>query len=108
MWTTAIKGLLAHKMRLATTALAVALGVTFLAGTLILTDTIGRTFDNLFADVYRDTDGVVRAEAAFEGTNQTGDQRGRIAASVVDTVRAVPGVARAEGSGVRLHPADRQ
>ena len=45
---TTIKGLLARKRRLLTTALAVTLGVAFMSGTLVLTDTIGKTFDDLF------------------------------------------------------------
>ena len=44
---------LAHKRRLASTFLAVVLGVAFLAGNLVLTDTITKTFDDLFADVFR-------------------------------------------------------
>ena len=56
-----IKGLLAHKLRFALTALAVILGVSFMSGTMILTDTISRTFDNLFADVNRGTDAYVRS-----------------------------------------------
>jgi putative ABC transport system permease protein len=61
------KGLLGHKFRFVATALAVTLGVAFTAGTLVLTDTIRTTFDNLFANVYQGTDAVVRAKAAFEG-----------------------------------------
>ena len=34
MWKVTIKGLLAHKLRLALTGLAIVLGVTFIAGTL--------------------------------------------------------------------------
>ena len=45
------KGLLAHKIRLATTAIAVLIGVAFMAGTLVLTATIGSTFDGLYADI---------------------------------------------------------
>ena len=37
----------ARKLRLLTTSLAVVLGVAFMAGTLVLTDTIGTTFDDL-------------------------------------------------------------
>ena len=37
-----IKGLLAHKLRFALTALAVMLGVAFMSGTMVLTDTISR------------------------------------------------------------------
>jgi putative ABC transport system permease protein len=93
-----VRGLLANKFRLAGTALAVILGVAFMAGTLVLTDTIGKTFDDLFADVYKDTDAVVRQEAAFGGVQGSADVRGRIDESLVDTVRDVDGVADAEGS----------
>lgn len=97
MFRTAWKGLLGHKFRFAATALAVTLGVAFMAGTLVLTDTIRATFDNLFSDVYRGTDAVVRAKAAFEGPAGTGVQRGRIDAALVDTIARVDGVAAAEG-----------
>jgi putative ABC transport system permease protein len=93
-----LKGLLAHKFRLAATALAVMLGVAFMAGTLVLTDTIGRTFDELFGDVFKDTDAVVREKAAFSGEQGAGDQRGRVDASLVRTVAGVEGVALAEGT----------
>ena len=91
------KSLLGHKFRFVATALAVTLGVAFTAGTLVLTDTIRTTFDNLFANVYQGTDAVVRAKAAFEGPPGAGTQRGRVDAALVDTVRRVEGVAAAEG-----------
>src|SRR5689334_17503576 len=97
MLLTTLKGLIAHKLRLATTALAVSLGVAFLTGTLVLNDTMRSTFNQLFASVYAGTDAVVREKAAFEGPQNTGQQRGRIDASVLDTVRRVDGVAHAEG-----------
>ncbi|HET7490190.1 MAG TPA: ABC transporter permease, partial [Acidimicrobiales bacterium] len=97
MFRTTLKGLLARKGRLFMTALAVTLGVSFMAGTLVLTDTIGKTFDDLFADVYKDTDAVVRAKAAFEGPQGIGAQRGRVDSSLVATVQAVDGVRAAEG-----------
>jgi putative ABC transport system permease protein len=93
-----VKGLLAHKLRLAATALAVMLGVAFMAGTLIFTDTISRTFDDLFGDVFRDTDAVVRQQEAFSAPQGEGAQRGRVDASLVGTVAAVDGVAQAEGN----------
>jgi|SRR5690349_8756144 len=83
------KSLLGHKFRFVATALAVTLGVAFTAGTLVLTDTIRTTFDNLFANVYQGTDAVVRAKAAFEGPPGAGTQRGRVDAALVDTVRGV-------------------
>ena len=98
MFKVTVKGLLAHKVRVAATALAVMLGVAFMAGTLVLTDTIGRTFDDLFGDVFEGTDAVVRREAAFSSPEGQGDQRGRVDASLVRTVAAVDGVAEADGT----------
>jgi len=97
MWRTALRNLLAHKRRLFTTGLAVMLGVAFMTGTLVLADTITRTFNDLFADVYKGTDAVVRAEAAFKDPNGFADQRGRVDAPLVDVVRGVPGVAAVAG-----------
>lgn len=97
---TAIKNLIAHRLRLMATALAVILGVALMAGTLVLTATMQRTFDNLFADVYRGTDAVVRAQATFEGLQNVDPaaQRGRVDASLMTSVQAVSGVAAADGS----------
>src|SRR5215469_5466472 len=70
------RGLLARKFRLFATALAVTLGVAFMAGTMVLTDTIGNTFNNLSAGVYKGTDAEVRAKVAFSGPMMGGaDQR---------------------------------
>ncbi|HEY3095845.1 MAG TPA: FtsX-like permease family protein [Acidimicrobiia bacterium] len=95
-----IKGLLAHKLRFALTALAVMLGVAFMSGTMVLTDTISRTFDNLFADVNRGTDAYVRSRqslsSGFGGPARR--QRGRVPASVVPEIRSVDGVADAQGN----------
>jgi putative ABC transport system permease protein len=98
MFSTTIAGLLAHKYRLFATALAVTLGVSLMVGTLVLVNTILGTFDDLFGNVYRGTDAVVRAEAAFDAGPMNGEQRGRVSASLVNTVARVPGVAVAEGS----------
>ena len=95
---TTLKRLLANKLRLVATALAVSLGVAFLAGTLVLTDTVTQTFDRLFASVYGGTDAVVRAKATFSGPENSGDQRGRVAATLITAVRQLPGVGHAEGS----------
>jgi putative ABC transport system permease protein len=55
-----IKGLLAHKLRLALTALAIVLGVTFISGTFVLTDTLNNTFSVLFGNIYQKIDFQVR------------------------------------------------
>jgi putative ABC transport system permease protein len=93
----ALKGLLGRKLRLVTTALAVVIGVAFMTGTLVLTDTMNRTFDDLFATVYKNTDAVVRAKAQFQSPMGMGAQRGRVSASLLPAVERVPGVEAAEG-----------
>ncbi len=96
MWRVTIKGLLAHKLRLALTALAIVLGVMFIAGTFVLTDTLNNTFQTLFGNIYQKIDFQVRGVAEFgSGGNAT---RNPIAESILPTVRAVPGVEAAQGS----------
>src|SRR4029453_1564087 len=95
-----LKGLLAHKLRLALTALAVVLGVSFVAGTYVLTDTITGFFDTAVADVNQGIDinvtvgdvGGVRDQGggAFSDTE-------RMPGSVLDTVKHVDGVDYADG-----------
>ncbi len=91
-----LKGLLAHKLRLALTALAVVLGVAFMAGSLVLTDTIRSVFDQLFTEVNAGTDAVVRKQETFEGAFGQ-SQRGRVTQADLDLVLGLPSVADAEG-----------
>ena len=92
-----LRGMLAHQLRLVLTTASIALGVAFLAGTLMLTDTMRLAFDQLFGQVSSGTDAVVRQEAAYDATAGVGLNRQPIAASVLDQVAAVDGVAAAEG-----------
>ena len=92
MWRITLVGLVAHKVRYALTALAVLLGVAFMAGTLVVTDTIGRTFDGLFTDIYHFTSAVVRGSQAFTPQTNFTSQRPKIDATIADRVRGVPGV----------------
>ena len=93
-----LKGLLAHKLRLLLTGIAVVLGVAFVAGTFVLTDTINRTFDTLFAEISAGTDITVRAESGFGDAANLESSRDALPASLLATVRAVRGVAAADGS----------
>ena len=67
-----------------------------MAGTLVFSDTIRRTFDDLFAGIYADTDSYVRAETSVD-LSQGVSQRARMPESIVATVAVVPGVAEAHG-----------
>jgi putative ABC transport system permease protein len=93
-----LKGLLAHKLRLALTALAIVLGVTFISGTFVLTDTLHNTFTTLFNRVYQNVDFQVRATAAFSNNGNAGANRNTIPESIAATVRQIHGVAYAEGT----------
>ncbi len=95
MWKVTIKGLLAHKLRLALTALAIVLGVTFISGTFVLTDTLHNTFTTLFSNIYSKIDFQVRGVAQLgSGGNAV---RNELPESLLATVRGVPGVAAADG-----------
>ena len=96
MWRVTIKGLLAHKLRLVLTGLAIVLGVTFIAGTFVLTDTLHNTFDSLFGNIYQNVNFQVRGVAQF-GSGGTAT-RNPVPESVLGTIRAVPGVEAAAGS----------
>jgi putative ABC transport system permease protein len=98
MFIATLRGMLAHKLRLALTTASIALGVAFLAGTLMLTDTMTLAFDQLFGKVSSGTDAVVRQESAYAQASGIGVSRPPIDASVLDQVRAVDGVAAAEGA----------
>jgi putative ABC transport system permease protein len=90
----AIRGLLARKLRLALTALAVALGVTLIAGTYIFTDTINKSFANIFVQSNKGTDVALSPNNDLSGDEDPPP----IPASVLRRVEQVPGVAQAEGS----------
>ena len=92
-----IKGLLAHKLRLVLTALAIVLGVTFISGTYVLTDTLHSTFTGLFSNIYSKIDFQVRGVAQF-GKNTPNAVRDPIPQSLLTAVRGVPGVAAADGT----------
>lgn len=93
MWKATIRGLLARKVRLALTALSVLLGVSFVAGTYVLTDTLDASFQTFFRQTVEGVDVVVRPRAPFGGDGE----RDRAPASLVRQVRGVPGVRTASG-----------
>ena len=103
MFRLTMRGLVAHKLRFILTAVAVVLGVAFVSGTLVFTDTVKKTFDQLFASVYDGTDAFVRSSSVLK-SDFGPDQRQRIPESLIGQVRNVQGVAAAEGN-LRIHQA---
>ncbi|MEV4695846.1 FtsX-like permease family protein [Micromonospora echinospora] len=93
-----LKSLLARKLRLLLSGLAVVLGVMFVSGAFVLTDTLGRSFDAVFADAYAEVDVSVEAKPKIDVSTAEGMPLSTpMPASVLDRVKAVPGVADAEG-----------
>ncbi|MGW5212945.1 ABC transporter permease [Streptomyces sp. NPDC004051] len=95
---TSMRNFLAHKGRMALSAVAVLLSVAFVCGTLVFTDTMSTTFDKLFAATASDV--TVSAKDASDDGETTSDN-GKppvIPASVLAEVRKVDGVESAEGA----------
>ena len=97
-----LKGLLARKLRLALTALAIIVGVTFVTGTLVLGDTLNRTFNSLVGTVYQHVSFEIRGDAEFSdkgggGVDSTANRK-PVPQSLISSVRALPGVQFAYGS----------
>jgi putative ABC transport system permease protein len=88
------KSLLGRKLRLIMSTFAIVLGVAFVAGSLIFTDTLGRSFTALFASTVGDV--IVRPEG---GTSVDGTPSTRtIPASVLADLEGTPGSARVDGN----------
>src|SRR3954471_12035845 len=92
MLKTTLAGLRVRKARLTLTAIAVVLGVAFVSGTLIVTDTVKAAFFDRFATQARHVDAAVEAPARGAQRKQP-----RLPASTLEAVRRVPGAASVEG-----------
>lgn len=90
----ALKSLLGRKVRLLMSTFAIVLGVAFVAGTLVFSDTLNRSFTALFASTVGDV--VVQPEGA---ENPMGDfSTATVPASVVAELEQVEGAARVDGN----------
>ncbi len=95
MTSLALKSLWARKIRALTTSLAVILGVAFVAGSYILSDTILAAFDEIFSESLRGTSVVVTAENPVE--QQSGEVP-TVSASLLPRIQRTRGVKRAAGA----------
>ncbi len=95
MLSLAAKNLWARKTRALTTTLSVFIGVTLVAGTYILTDTMFAAFDDIFSESLKGTDVVLTSE---DLVTQDSGQTQSFDAGVLPEVRKVPGVALASGA----------
>ena len=96
MWRATLKSILGHKLRLVLTGFAVVLGIAFLSAATVLSDTVGRSFDQLSVSIYDGTDAAVRGREVL-GDGDEGP-RPKIPAELLETVQRVEGVAAAVGT----------
>ena len=80
-----------HKRRLISTVVAVVLGVAFMSGTLVLSDTLDRSFDEAFGEVLADTDAEVRGPALID--TGFGVLRAPVDDALIEVIADVEGVA---------------
>ncbi len=90
----ALRGLAARKLRTSLTVIAVLLGVTMIAGTFVLTDTIQKAFDEIFASGTKGADVVVSGKEQVE-TDFTMPRP--LDAQLLDKIRQLPEVSQVAG-----------
>ncbi|MFF3546029.1 ABC transporter permease [Streptomyces platensis] len=91
MFTTALRNVLAHKARLLMTVLAVMLGVAFVSGTLVFTETVSQASQAKSRQNLRDVDVSLRAPSGNGSGLPVIDQK------LLDKSARVPGAASATG-----------
>ncbi|MGW6983098.1 ABC transporter permease [Streptomyces sp. NPDC054932] len=92
MFRTALRNVLAHKARLLMTVLAVTLGVAFVSGTLVFTDTLKKSLSGQTAKSY---EGVAVSVTSYgQGRNEQGQKEGEpgLGQQTLDRIKALPGV----------------
>jgi putative ABC transport system permease protein len=95
MFRTALRNVLAHKARLLMTVLAVMLGVAFVSGTLVFTNTISEAYQKSSAKGFDQVDVAVTARS--EEDNGTIGKSHGLTRALLDESAKVPGAANAIG-----------
>ena len=93
----AVRGLVAHKLRGVLTAVAILFGVAMIAGTLMLSDSVNRSFDDIFATAAEGIDVAVRAKQEIDVGFDLPESGAALSEDLVAEVEAVDGVAQVSG-----------
>ncbi|MGX1369506.1 putative ABC transport system permease protein [Streptomyces canus] len=96
MFRTALRNVLAHKARLAMTVLAVMLGVAFVSGTLVFTNTISEAYQKSSAKGFDQVDVAVTPTWDEDKGNTIG-KRHELTQALLDKSAGVPGASHAIG-----------
>jgi putative ABC transport system permease protein len=92
----ALRGLLSRKLRSSLTAFAVVLGVSMVAGTYVLTDTINKSFNSLMASKHAGTSAVISAKSLV--SKDSTSEIPTVPASLLERVSSLPDVQHAYGT----------
>ena len=95
-----IRNLWSHKARILLTAMSVIVGVSFVSGAFVLTDSFEKSFDGLFKQLNQGVDFRVRSAVEF-GDTGTGDP---VPAALADTLRAGARCAASSSPASRATP----
>ncbi|RLU94743.1 ABC transporter [Streptomyces griseocarneus] len=96
MFRTALRNVLAHKARLLMTVLAVMLGVAFVSGTLVFTNTISDAFQKSSEKGFTGVDVAVTPHK--DSDNDKPGRAPKLTQTTLDTISKVPGAASVTGS----------
>lgn len=94
MWKATFTSLWSRKLRLAMSALAIVLGVSFVSGSFVFSDMIMGSFKGILSSTISDVDVSKDPSASLEDGSPTSS---KIDQSVVDKIQQVPGVTHTQG-----------
>ncbi len=100
MTAVALKGLAARRLRAVLTAFAIVLGVAMVSGSFVLTDTISKAFDSIFASSYSNTDAVVSGKKLVDYSNSG---NATVSRELLNRIKTMPDVEAASGSLIDLN-----
>ena len=90
------RSLTARKLRLVLSSLSIVLGVSFVSGAFVLTDSLGKVFDDLFTTISKNVAVDIRGDKVTTG-NQGDDVRALLPQDLLPQVEQVDGVKEAQG-----------
>lgn len=93
-----LKSLFSRKLRLTLAIVAIVLGVSFLSGAFVLTDSLGARFERLFTSINQNVD--VQVALTDDGADE--DPQPRLTQAQIDAMAALPGVRAVSGDVTAL------